>query len=133
MLTSKILELLLRVQRAGFVVNFGTVQCVIGPGSNIRQFDHATSGDKPIKCVEVSAQTVVLPEHAAPVLFPSFTESRSMTEMPADCGRIAAPDSDLFSDILCEPDTIVLVLGEPDEQVYGRSLFGCGFLRSYIG
>jgi hypothetical protein len=132
MLTSEILELLSQAPLTGFVVNFGVVQCAIGPDSKIQKFDHTTSDSKTLKCIKVSAQTVVLPEHAAPVLFPSFTESRSMTEMPADCGRIAAPDTDLFSDIPCEPDTIVLVLGEPNERVYGRSLSGCGFLRSSV-
>jgi hypothetical protein len=132
MQTSEILELLSQVQHAGFVVNFGTVQCVIGPDSKIQEFDHITSVGDTIKCIKVNAQTVFLPEDAVPVLFPSFTETRSMTEMPAGCGRIAAPDTDLFSDIPCEPDTIVLVLGEPKERVYGQSLSGCGFFRSSV-
>ena len=115
------------------VANFGPVQANIGADCKIERFTINTINVRSINCIKVvGTQHAILAEEMPHGLFPPFMTSRSMSEMPDGCSRIAAPDSDLFPDVPCERGSIVLILAGPDERVYVRSTVGCGFLRSII-
>lgn len=114
------------------VANFGSVQANIGAECKIERFAIDTS-DGRLKCIKVvGTQDAISTEETEHDLFPPFMTSRSVSEMPDGCSRIAVPDSDLFPDVPCEHGSIVLILAGPNEQVYVRSPKGCGFLRSII-